>query len=102
MNQLIENLLNDVLAEGQLTQEDFLKAAERGIEDKKYKKYFNQLINFQNYVFFKSFMTRRNYQIIQMAEKQMKEENEKQNPQQEERKGISSEIIAQMLENEQN
>ena len=102
MNQLIENLLNDVLAEGQLTQEDFLKAAERGMEDKKYKKYFNQLINFQNYVFFKSVMTRRNYQIIQMAEKQMKEENEKQNPPQEERKGITPEIIAQMLENEQN
>ena len=37
MNQLIENLLNDVLAEGQLSQEDFLKAAERGMEDKKYK-----------------------------------------------------------------
>ena len=47
-------------------------------------------------------MTKRNYQIIQMAENQMKEENEKQNPPQEERKGITPEIIAQMLENEQN
>ena len=31
-------------------------------------------------------MTKRNYQIIQMAENQMKEENEKQNGEQEEKK----------------
>ena len=102
MNQLIENLLDDVLKEGQITQEDFLKAAERGMEDKKYKKYFNQIINFQNYTFFKSVMTKRNYQIIQMAEKQMKEEMENPNGQQEERQNFPPELVAQMLENEQN
>ena len=71
LNQLLENLLDDVLKDGQLTQEDFLKAAERGIEDKQYKKYFNQVINFGDYTFFKSIMTKRNYQIIKMAEQQM-------------------------------
>ena len=39
MNLLLENLLDDVLKDGQLTNEDFLKAAERGIEDKQYKQY---------------------------------------------------------------
>ena len=117
MNLLIENLLKDVLEEGQITQEDFLKAAERGMEDKKYKKYFNQIINFGNYTFFKSVMTKRNYQIIQMAEKQMNQENENANinefsnpnpnpipiqNQQQQRKEISPEIVAQMMQNEQN
>ena len=113
INLLIENLLKDILEEGQITQEDFLKAAERGIQDKKYKKYFNQIINFGNYTFFKSVMTKRNYQIIQMAEKQMNLENEAQNQvpnenqnQREdenrpERSNLSPEIVAQMLENEQ-
>ena len=111
MNLLIENLLQDVLEEGQITQEDFLKAAERGIEDKKYKKYFNQIINFGNYTFFKSIMTKRNYQIIQMAEKQMNQEkekvneneneNENQNINKEERVELPPEVIAEMMENEQ-
>ena len=81
MNLLLENLLADVLAEGELTQEEFLKAAERGLEDKKYKKYFNQVINFGDYNFFKNIMTKRNYQIIKMAEQQMEKYN---NPQKEE------------------
>ena len=100
MNLLVENLLKEVLEEGQITQEDFLKAAERGLEDKKYKKYFTQIINFGNYTFFKSIMTKRNYQIIQMAEKQMNQENEKKKGN--EGTGISPEVVAQMLENEQN
>ena len=114
INLLIENLLKDVLEEGQISQEDFLKAAERGMEDKKYKKYFNQIINFGNYTFFKSVMTKRNYQIIQMAEKQMKQESENQtkNQTQNENNQVENEggqmnnelnpqIVAQMLENEQ-
>ena len=71
LNELLENLLKDVLEDGQLSQEEFLKAAERGIEDKQYKKYFNQVINFGDYNFFKSIMTKRNYQMIKMAEQQM-------------------------------
>ena len=99
MNLLIENLLKDVLEEGQITQEDFLKAAERGITDKKYKKYFNQIINFGDYTFFKSVMTKRNYQIIQMAEKEMNHEKEKQN--EEQKHQLPPEIIAEILANEQ-
>ena len=114
INLLIENLLKDVLEEGQITQEDFLKAAERGMEDKKYKKYFNQIINFGDYNFFKSVMIKRNYQIMKMAEQQMNQQE--QEPEQQENtpenknEGAGEneipeadrKIIAEMLENEQN
>ena len=43
-NQLLENILNDVLEEGGLTNEEFLVAAERGLTDQKYKKYFDSAI----------------------------------------------------------
>ena len=104
MNLLLENLLKDVLEEGQISQEEFLLAAERGTKDKKYKKYFNQIINFGDYTFFKSVMTKRNYQIIQMAEKQMNQEKEKEMENQNMKEGngeLPPEIVAQMLENEQ-
>ena len=103
MNLLLENLLKDVLEEGQISQEDFLKAAERGTTDKKYKKYFNQIINFGDYTFFKSVMTKRNYQIIQMAEKQMNQEKEMENKNIEgqDKGALPPEMVAQMLENEQ-
>ena len=41
LNQLLENKLEEVLNDGQLTQEDFLWTAERGTKHPKYKKYFN-------------------------------------------------------------
>ena len=71
MNQLIEDLLQDLLEEAKISQEEFLKVAQKGLEDDRYKKYFNQIINFSDYNFFKSIMTKRNYQIIQLAERQM-------------------------------
>ena len=106
LNQLLENLLDEVLKEGELTQEDFLKAAEKGIEDKKYKKYFNQVINFGDYNFFKSIMTKRNYQIIKMAEQQMENaQNMKEGKQeppisQEEGEQKTRELVAKLLEEE--
>jgi len=110
LNQLLENLLDDVLKDGQLTQEDFLKAAERGIEDKQYKKYFNQVINFGDYTFFKSIMTKRNYQIIKMAEQQMtnaknmaeekKEEVQVQAFNNEENEQKTKELVKKLLEEE--
>ena len=69
--QLIENILGDLLTEGGITQEQFLTAAERGLNDKKYKKYFDQLLNFSDYNYFKKIMTKRNYQIIKKVEESM-------------------------------
>ena len=74
-NQLLENILNDVLEEGGLSQEQFLEAAQRGLEDKKYKKYFDQLLNFSDYNFFKKCMTKRNYTLIKRFEEQIAQQN---------------------------
>ena len=74
--QLVENILNDVLVEGGLTQEQFLAAAEKGLQDQKYKKYFDQLLNFTEYNYFKKIMTKRNYQIIKKIEEQIAQQNE--------------------------
>ena len=105
LNILLENALEEIYKDGELTQEDFLKAAERGVEDKKYKKYFNQVINFGDYNFFKSIMTKRNYQIIKMAEQQManaasmeKEQKENLSPEESEQK--TKEYVAKLLEEE--
>ena len=76
--QLIENLLTDLLKEGGISQEQFLSAAEKGLEDKKYKKYFEQLLKFSDYNYFKNLMTKRNYQLIKRVEEQM-EQKKKEN-----------------------
>ena len=107
MNLMIENLLNDILAEGNITQEDFLKCAERGMEDKKYKKYFNQIISFGDYTFFKNVMVKRNFQLIKLAEMQMNQENGGENENEigngnEEQQNITPEMLEQMKQNEQN
>ena len=78
-NQMLENLLQKVLFKLQITNEDFIKAAEIGVKDPKYKKYYNQIINFGDYNFFKAIMIKRNYQLIKMAEQQMKEEQDQIN-----------------------
>ena len=107
LNELLENLLKDVLEDGQLSQEEFLKAAERGTEDKQYKKYFNQVINFGDYNFFKSIMTKRNYQMIKMAEQQManmhqmaEEQLKQQGEEREDNDEKTKELVAQLIENE--
>jgi len=107
MNLMIENLLNDVLEEGQISQQDFLKCAERGMEDKKYKKYFNQIISFGDYTFFKNVMVKRNFQLIKLAEMQMNQDNggENENANEnanENQPNITPEMYEQMKQNEQN
>ena len=90
-NQLLENILNDVLEEGGLSQEQFLEVAQRGLEDKKYKKYFDQLLNFSDYNFFKKCMTKRNYTLIKRFEEQLaqeKKEIEEQQLEQEKQKEL--------------
>ena len=93
-NQLLENLLADVLAEGGLTQEQFLEAAQRGLTDQKYKKYFDQLLNFSDYNFFKRCMTKRNYALIKRFEEQIsqqKKEIEDKKVEEEKQKEIEKE-----------
>ena len=94
-NQLLENILGDVLQEGGLTQEQFLEAAQRGLEDKTYKKYFDQLLNFSDYTFFKRIMTKRNYTLIKKFEEQIeqqKKEEEEKKLEEEKQKELEKEI----------
>ena len=90
-NQLLENMLNDLLIEGGITQEQFLMAAERGLSDQKYRKYFDQILNFTNYNFFKNIMTKRNYQLIKRVQEEMERK------QQEEEKKKKEELERQLL-----
>ena len=74
---LIDNLLEKLCKESKITEEMFLLAAKKGLEDDKNKKYFEQLIAFNNFNYFKAMMTKRNYQIIAMVEKEMEKEKQK-------------------------
>lgn len=97
--QFIDNLLQDVLDEGKLTQEMFTLACKRGLEDPKYKNYFEQLISFSNYNFFKSMMTKRNFQIIRYAEEQMAKNEKDQNliPSDVERKNLEDKELEEAI-----
>ena len=58
---LADNLLETMTQELDITEEMFCMAAKRGLEDdKENRKYFEQLIAFNNYNYFKSMMTKRN------------------------------------------
>jgi hypothetical protein len=55
------------------SQEQFLLAAKRGLEDPNDKKYFEQLIACDNYLYFKSMLVKRNLQLEEQAFKLMQE-----------------------------
>ena len=99
-NQLLENILNDVLEEGGLSQDQFLAAAQRGLEDPKYRKYFDQLLNFGDYNFFKRCMTKRNYTLIKRFEEQIsqqkKSEEENKQKEEEEKRLIEEEKLKEL------
>ena len=64
--KLVESLLEISLTELGITEEMFCLAAKKGLENPIAKKYFEQLISFTNYNYFKSLMTRRNMQLEDM------------------------------------
>lgn len=66
--ELIENLLSSAMKDYCITDEMFLSASQKGLENPKHKKYFEQLIAFNDYNYFKNMMTKRNYQILKQAE----------------------------------
>ena len=69
--QLVDNLLETITKEIGITEEMFCMAAKKGLNDPKAKKYFEQLISFTNYNYFKNLMTKRNLQLEELAYKQM-------------------------------
>ena len=69
--QLIDNLLDTLTKDLGITEEMFCHAAKKGLNEPKAKKYFEQLISFTNYNYFKNLMTKRNFQLEELAYKQM-------------------------------
>jgi len=71
---LIDGLLDTLTKEIGITEEMFCLAAKKGLNEPKAKKYFEQLISFTNYNYFKNLMTKRNFQLEELAYKQMMED----------------------------
>ena len=79
---LIENYLEATFKELGISDEMFCLAAKKGLENQNDKKYFEQLISFNNYNYFKNLMTKRNLQLEKMAYEEMKNANNQANQQQ--------------------
>ena len=66
----METLLDHLLADVSINQEQFLKAAKYGLSSEN-KKYFEQVIACDNYIYFKSLMVKRNLQLQEESYKMM-------------------------------
>ncbi len=76
--EFIDSLLASFIIEIGISEEMFILAAKKGIENPKnkmHKKYILQLISFTNYLYFKNLMTKRNIQLEQQAIKLLNESN---------------------------
>ena len=99
MNILLDQLLKSVYEEGNITQEDYSKASQRGKKDKKYRKYFIQMEKFRDYSFFREAMVKRNIELMELAEKQMNIIKNKNNN---EKTEITPEILAKIFSGDEN
>ena len=98
---LADNLLETMTQEIGITEEMFCLAAKRGLEDQKEnKKYFEQLIAFNNYNYFKNLMTKRNLHLEKIAYEEMMKDKQKESQAQPENKDNNVEL--QKLKAEQN
>jgi hypothetical protein len=64
---MIEDMLEVMLIELGCQQEQFLLVAAKGLDSKEDKKYFEQLIACENFLYFKSMMVKRNMQLEEQA-----------------------------------
>ena len=98
---LADNLLETMTQEIGITEEMFCLAAKRVLEDQKEnKKYFEQLIAFNNYNYFKNLMTKRNLHLEKIAYEEMMKDKQKESQAQPENKDNNVEL--QKLKEEQN
>lgn len=68
---LIETILLNLLEEVKIDQEAFLKVAKIGLEKEGDKKFYEQLIACDNFLYFKHMMIKRNMQLQEEALKMM-------------------------------
>jgi hypothetical protein len=64
-----------MLSEIGANQELFLLVAKKGLDDQEDKKYYEQLIACDNYIYFKNMMIKRNLQLEEQALQLMHEQN---------------------------
>ena len=101
--QLVDNLLDKFIKSKGITDEMFLLSAKKGIENPnkpRDKKYFEQLMAFNNYNYFKNMMTKRNYQILKLIEEEMikKGEEKKVFENKEQKKQFNDEEVKQAIQ----
>ena len=72
---IVEDHLHSSLAVCGITDQMFLLAAKKGLEDENYKKYFEEFISLQDYNYFKAMMTKRNLNIQKSAISRMIQED---------------------------
>lgn len=69
----MEHLLEITLYELGATQEQFLQVAEKGLKNQEDKKYFEQLLACDSFIYFKGMMVKRNLQLAEETWKLMKD-----------------------------
>lgn len=74
--KLIENNLTKINKELNITENDFLLITEKGRNDPKYKRYFEQIVNLNDFNYFKKIMINRHYQIVKVIEKEAKKRSD--------------------------
>jgi hypothetical protein len=75
--KLIEEMLEITLIELGVNYEQFLVIANKGLDHPEDKKYFEQLIANENFLYFKNMMLKRNMQLEDQAFKLMMENDKK-------------------------
>ena len=73
--KLIKSLLSKIYEELKITENDFALIREKGIKDSNYKRYFEQIVNYNDYKYFKKIMVNRNYQIVKIIENEAQKRN---------------------------
>jgi hypothetical protein len=76
---LIENYLEKIIKELNISEEMFINVTRKGLENPKDKKYFGILISFTNYIFFKNLMIKRNIQLSTFTYNLLVKKNNKLN-----------------------
>ena len=67
----MDELLCELMAEVEITQEQFLEACDKAQTDPKHKKIVNQIMAVENFVAFKKLMIKRNTELNEEALKMM-------------------------------
>ena len=78
-NKLINSLREKCCKDFNITEAQFNLIAEKGLKDPKSKMYFQQLLNFEKFDYFKRIMIDRNYKILQILENEMIKKGKFQN-----------------------